>query len=285
MLGLALSSLPATAAAAPSVSMKARAVPIPKKLDRKKSPKWPHTGNILGAGAAVEARFTIKGTEYDGHPAPLRKVNVLLPKGTRINRKAFTACPIVDFARSEPERCPAKSFAGPRGEARGVVDFGNQPVKETVLVQPYFAPHGGLTFYIEGTSPAVIEKYASGRIKGAHGRFGQELSTSVPLISTVPGGFDASAEYMKVIVGAAMKKHGKLISYGTVPKKCPKGGFPVKAELYFGEGASEASWEKATATAKAPCPRGSAHASRRDHHRHHKRNHHGHHKHHAKRHK
>jgi hypothetical protein len=36
--------------------------------------------------------------------------------------------------------------------------------------------------------------------------------------------------------GAAIRKHGKVISYGTVPKKgeCPHGGFFGKTEVTFG---------------------------------------------------
>lgn len=271
LLGLAVAGVPATASATPTVAVKARAVPIPKHLNRKHSPAWPHTGNILGAGAAVEARIAIKGSEYaDGHPAPLREVNVFLPKGTKIHSKGFPSCPMSDFANQEPEHCPAGSFAGPPGEARGVVDFGEQAVKEKVSVQAYFAAHNGFTFYIEGKSPAAIEQYAGGKLTKAHGAFGQELATSVPLISTVPGGFDASAEYIDVVVGAAHRKHGKLVSYGTVPKRCPKGGFPVKAQLAFGEGA-ESTWEHVTVKTKAPCPKGSSKGGHGKHHRHHRK--------------
>ncbi len=60
VLGLALLALAGTASAAPTVTFKAKAVPIPG---------FPHTGNIFGAGAAVEAEFHISGTEYGGYSA------------------------------------------------------------------------------------------------------------------------------------------------------------------------------------------------------------------------
>ena len=60
----AIGVTPATAA--PTVRLKARAVPIPN---------FRHTGNILGAGAAVQAELTISGTEYGGFPPPLIGVN------------------------------------------------------------------------------------------------------------------------------------------------------------------------------------------------------------------
>src|SRR5271166_3431576 len=59
LLGLAVLGLPAAASAAPVVTFKAKAVPIPG---------FPHTGNILGAGAAEQVEWTIKGTEYGGFP-------------------------------------------------------------------------------------------------------------------------------------------------------------------------------------------------------------------------
>lgn len=255
LLGLAFIGVPAAASAQPKVTLKAKIVPIQKNLTKKGGATYPGTGNILGAPAGIEADFTIKGSEYgDGHPDPLRGVNVFLPKGTKVSTKGFKTCAVSLFENHEPEKCPKSSFAGPPGEAKGVVDFGEQPVAETVSVQSYFAPGGLLTFYIEGKSPASIEQFAKGSVKATSGTFGQELVSEVPLISTVPGGFDASAETIKVTVGAAFMKGKKLVSYGTVPTTCPKGGFPGKAELAFGEGA-ESTWTHTTVTTTVPCPK------------------------------
>ena len=59
----------------------------------------------------------------------------------------------------------------------------------------------------------------------------------------------ATRDDFKVEVGAAFKQGKKLVSYGTVPKKCPKGGFPVKAELTFLGNVV------VPASVKAPCPK------------------------------
>ena len=67
--------LPASASATPTVTFKARAVPIPG---------FRHTGNILGAGAALQVQYTIAGTEYGGFPPPLIGVNFYTPAGTAI---------------------------------------------------------------------------------------------------------------------------------------------------------------------------------------------------------
>ncbi len=268
LLGLAVLGIPAVASAAPEVHLKARAVPIPKNLKTKSGPTWPGTGNILGAPTALEATFTIKGTEYptatefpglpayEYSPAPLRRVKFYLPKGTKIHTQGFGTCPQRTFEEHLEPPCPKTSLASPPGEARGVVTFATTHVHENVLVQGYFAPGGGLTFWIEGKRPAVIEQFASGGLKPASGPFGEELNTAVPLIEAVPGAPPASAEYINVKVGAALKKGKKLVSYGYMPKSCPKAGFKVKAELWFGAGA-ESTWQEQTATATAPCPKGS----------------------------
>jgi hypothetical protein len=71
----------------------------------------------------------------------------------------------------------------------------------------------------------------------------------VPLVSTVPGAPYASVLSIKIRVGAAFMQGKKLISYGTVPKKCPKGGFPAKTELKYFSG------ETSTVSIKVPCPK------------------------------
>ena len=60
VLGLAVLGLRQPRRGARRSRFKAKAVPIPG---------FPHTGNILGAGAALKLEYTITGTEYDGLPA------------------------------------------------------------------------------------------------------------------------------------------------------------------------------------------------------------------------
>jgi hypothetical protein len=62
--------------------------------------------------------------------------------------------------------------------------------------------------------------------------------------------------------GAARRSHGKVIPYGTVPKKgeCPKGGFYGKTEITFGGmfgGVREFGIAPKTVTEviRVPCPR------------------------------
>ncbi len=237
---------PGIASAAPAVSVKSKIVPIAG---------FPNTGDKLGAGAAVETQVRISGTEYGGFPAPLIGVNVFLPKGTVLHPAGFPTCSrsTLEPSGPGPKSCPKGSAAGPIGKALGVVAFGSQIVPEEVSIQSFYAPGGGLEFFAFGHEPAIIEIVSTGHLVNAGGLFSHELITEVPLVETVPGAQDASVKQISVKVGSAIKKNGKTIYYGRVPSKCPKGGFPAKAELTFA-GLGGLTQETVTNNTKVPCP-------------------------------
>jgi hypothetical protein len=239
VLGLAAPCLSATAAAAPTVKFKTTAVPIPGV---------PGTGNILGAGAAVQAEGTVSGTEYGGFPPPLIGVKFYAPLGTKLHPQGFATCKPSVIEASGPGPCPKSSIDGPKGFARGVVSFGSERVQETVSVQPFLAPGGSMEFFVDGTTPVLLEILATGHVLDASPPFGLEVLGEVPLIETVPGAPDASFEEGTISVGAAHKQGKRTISYITMPKTCPTGGFPVKVEMSFLGGAT------AEASYKMPCP-------------------------------
>jgi hypothetical protein len=240
LLGLAVLGLSATASAAPTITMKAKAVPIPG---------FPHTGNILGAGAALQTEYTISGTEYGGFPPPLTGIKFFGPASAKLHPQGFATCSENVLKEKGPASCPAKSKAGPAGSANGVVSFGTERVAETVSVLPFFAPGGNLQFYVQGTSPVSIEIISKGKVINSSPPFGPTVEAEVPLVESVPGALDASAKEISVRVGAAYKKGKKTFYYITVPKKCPKGGFPLKTTMSFLGGAT------AEASYKAPCPK------------------------------
>ncbi len=248
-LGLAALGLPTAALAAPQVTVKAKIVPIPINPSAPHGPTYPNTGSILGAGAALEASLTISGTEYGGYPSPLTGVVVELPAGTKLHSQGFATCPLATLESHEVQKCPKKSAAGPVGEVLGVVSFGDTRVEEKGTVQGFFAPGGKLAFFTEGKTPASIEVLATGSFSTATPPFGPKLTVPVPLVETVPGAPYASVLSIKGRVGAAYKQGKKLISYGTVPKTCPKGGFKGKVELTFLSG------EMVTVEPTVPCPK------------------------------
>jgi hypothetical protein len=247
-LGLALLALPGAASAAPTVTLKAEAVPIPG---------FPHTGNILGAGTDIETDFTIQGTEYFGSPPPIIGVNFYLPKGSVLHTTGFPTCPEEVIEKAGPGACPKGSAAGPIGTVLGFVTFGGERVEEAAELFSFFKPGGGIEFFAFGHSPTVIEILSKGEylnLNGAAG-FGPEAKVTVPLIASVPGAPYASVKTITGKFGAAVKSHGKTIYYGRVPNKCPAGGFPVKSEIIFAENGEESKPEPVTTLYKAPCPR------------------------------
>ena len=247
VLGLAALGLSATASAAPTITLKAKAVPIPG---------FPHTGNILGAGAALKAEYTISGTEYGGFPAPLVGVKFYGPASAKLHPQGFATCAESVILASGPSACPKSSKAGPVGSASGVVSFGTERVEEAATVEPFFAPGGNLEFFGHGVSPVSIEVLSKGHVVNSSPPFGPTVLAEVPIIESVPGALDASIKLIDVQVGAAYKKGKKTVYYITVPKKCPKGGFPLKSVMEFGNvNNPKEPGEKAEASYKAPCPK------------------------------
>ncbi|HTR89325.1 MAG TPA: hypothetical protein VMG62_04345 [Solirubrobacteraceae bacterium] len=264
LVALAVLGLTSVASAAPTVTFKTKAVPIPKPGGG----TWPGTGNILGAGAAQEAEFQISGSGYGATPenpsggiAPLAAVNFYEPAGVKISSAGFGSCSEEVLKNTGPTGCKSNAVASPIGNALGEVSFGSERVQEPATLQAFFRPGGGLLFFVKGSSPVSLEFVSAGKFVNYNkAPYGLELQTLVPAISTVPGAALASAKSIKIKVGAAIKKGKKLISYGTLPKKCPKGGFPVKAELIFGgsyggEREFGIPAETVTVTTKAPCPK------------------------------
>jgi hypothetical protein len=250
ILGSALLWLPSTASATPTaVTLKVAGVPIPIDLSAAHSPTYPGTGNTLGAGTAVEAEYKISGTEYGGFPPPLTGVTFFAPAGAKLHPQGFATCPNAILESHEVEHCPKKSVASPVGSVSGVVSFGETRVHELLTVQAFFAPGGQLAFFTEGRSPAEIEILAKGSFTSSQGTFGPTISAAVPLVETVPGAPYGVVETIKVKVGAAFKRDGKLVSYATLPRKCPKDGFPVRSVLKFLTG------EPITVNVKMPCPK------------------------------
>jgi hypothetical protein len=249
LLGMIVLAAPSAAVAAPTVTVKGRAIPIPG---------FPHTGNFFGAGAAVQAEVGISGSEYGGFPPPLIGVNVYLPTGVKLHPQGFATCPArTILEEAAPEKCPKGSAAGPIGRAYGVVSFGGTRVPETVELLSFFAPGGGFEFLARGHTPVSLEIPTTAKLvdpKGSAG-FGPEFVGQIPLVSTVPGAPYASVERIEITLGAAYRKHGKPVYYGTVPRTCPAGGFRVKAEFTFAEGGSLTMPEVVTVPFRAPCPK------------------------------
>jgi hypothetical protein len=263
LLGLAFLGVPGLASAeeipVPTVKVKAAAVPIPG---------FPGTGNFYGKGADVEATLEIEGSGYGvsaqnpkGSPPPISAVNIYLPRGVKLHPSGFASCTEATLKNIGPSGCPKTSIASALGNVLGEVTFGSERVPEPATLQAFFAPGGGLLFYTQGVSPVSLEVVSSGKYVRSSGKYSWELETLVPAVATVPGAPFASVSKIHLKAGAALRKNGKVIPYGTVPKKreCPKGGFFGKTEVTFGGmfgGEREFGIEPKTVTQviRVPCP-------------------------------
>ena len=187
LLGLAVLGVPALASAAPTAqisSFKAQAVPIPKPGGG----TYPHTGNILGAGAALQAEYLITGSGYGvttqnpaGGIPPISQVNFFLPAGAKINANGFGNCSAATLRNIGPTGCKTNSIASPVGHALGEVTFGSERVPEETELRAFFAPGGGLLFYVAGHSPVSLEFVSSGKyVNSGKPPYGLELITQVP---------------------------------------------------------------------------------------------------------
>src|ERR1700684_46271 len=83
LLTVALCAFATTAAATPVATLKVIPTPIQG---------FPGTGDILGAGLAVELQVTISGTEYGGFPSPLTGAIFYSPAGVKVAPKGFASC-------------------------------------------------------------------------------------------------------------------------------------------------------------------------------------------------
>jgi hypothetical protein len=264
LFGLVLLGVPAHASAEeiplPTLNVKAAAVPIPG---------FPGTGNFYGKGADVEATAEISGSGYGvtpqnpkGSVPPISAVNVYLPKGVVLHQQGFGVCTEATLQNVGASGCPKSSVASPLGSVLGEVTFGSERVPETATLQAFFGPSGTVYFYAVGSSPVSLEVVSTGRFVRSSGKYSWELETLVPPVATVPGAPLASVSRIHLKAGAAFKSHGKVVSYGTVPKKgeCPSGGFYGKAEVTFGGmygGAREFGIPAKTVSdvIRVPCPR------------------------------
>jgi hypothetical protein len=264
LLGSVALGVPATALAEeipmPTLKVKAAAVAIPG---------FPGTGNFYGKGADVEATLEIAGSGYGASPQnpngsipPISAVNVYLPKGVKLHPSGFGSCAEATLKNIGPSGCPKSSIASPIGSVLGEVTFGTERVPENATLQAFFGPGGSVLFYTQGSSPVSLEVVSTGRFVRSSGKYSWELKTLVPPVATVPGAPLASVSRIHIKSGAAYRSHGKVIPYGTVPKKgeCPKGGFFGKTEVTFGGtfgGEREFGIPAKTVTnvIRVPCPR------------------------------
>jgi hypothetical protein len=261
VVGLVVLSLPAIASAEPTTPItkfKTLGVPIHKP----EGGTWPNTGNCLGCATAIQFEYEFEGSGYGvtpqnpkGRTAPISQINLYLPAGVKLHPAGFGTCSEETLKNIGSSGCPASSIAGPVGTVLMEVTFGTETVSELAEVRAFFAPGGGLLFYIVGHSPVLLEIVSQGHYVNASAPYGEEVITLLPPVATVPGAPLASFRRIQVELGAAFMQGETRISYLTMPTTCEIGGLPFKSEVNFGgEPEFGIPLKTVLATYKTPCP-------------------------------
>jgi hypothetical protein len=215
----------------------------------------------LGTPTTITFGFHLATSEGTA-PAPLTSLDLQMPAG--MNYTTTT----LGLAICQPAALVAKGLAGcsPNsrlgyGSALAEVPFGTGSGHEIPEIQALAgpSPNGNLVviFYANGLYPVDAQLTFSGEVLPDTGRFGSQLATTVPLVTSVPGGPDVSIVSVTSTIGPShltyyKHVHGHLVSFHprgvSVPERCPRGGFPFAAHFTFEDGT------QTTAQTVVPCP-------------------------------
>jgi len=172
------------------------------------------------------------------HPADsryrLERVIVKFPSGVaKPNGNLFPSCSVAKLtaARNRLSACPKGSKIG-RGKATGTaVDLG---VTSSAVLTLFNGPKGkSVTFNVNITTPALINKTFSAPIKKISGKYGYVLTNNIPteLQNILDGPIIVRS--IDVKTDATIVKNGVRRGY-IEAYKCPKSGkAPMHADFFF----------------------------------------------------
>jgi hypothetical protein len=212
--------------------------------------------NRLGKSTTIHWGFTIS------EPAPLRSLELHLPAGMGFAASSLglEECQPALLALAGPEGCPSDSRVG-FGTALAEVPA-TTPIRESANVTALLGPSEGegmtVLFFVDGRWPANREIILTSHVQHLAGAHGATLQTEVPLLQVWPGGPDIGLLRFRSTIGPDRityyrRVDGHTVAFTprglTVPKRCPRGGFPVTATFTWW-----ASESPAGATTRVPCP-------------------------------
>jgi hypothetical protein len=217
--------------------------------------------NRLGVPTTITFGFHLATAEGTA-PPPLTAMDLEMPAGMNYTTTTLglAICQPAALAAKGLAGCPANSRLG-YGSADVEVPFGTGAGHEIPEIQAVSgpSPKGNLTvlFYANGLFPVYAQLAFAGEVLPATGRFGSQLATTVPLITSVPGGPDVSVVSVTSTIGPShltyyRHVHGRRVSFHprgvAVPERCPHGGFPFAANFTFLDGSHT------SAQTTVPCP-------------------------------
>lgn len=215
----------------------------------------------LGAPTTITFGFHLSTAE-SAAPPPLTRLDLSMPTGLNYTTTTLglAVCEPAALVADGLAGCPANSRLG-YGSALVEVPFGTGSGHEIPEIQAVAgpSPNGNLVvlFYANGLYPVDAQLAFSGEVLPDRGRFGSQLATTVPLVTSVPGGPDVSIVSVTSTIGPShltyyKHVHGRLVPFRprglSVPERCPHGGFPFAAQFTFLDGSAT------TAQTTVPCP-------------------------------
>ena len=220
----------------------------------------------LGASTTILISFEIHSTT-GALPSPLTSFNLGLPHGMGLGTTTLgeVTCVRPGLESQGVPGCSGNSLMG-LGEAVADVEFGGDILEEhaevTLLMAPPIEHHTTLLFFADAHTPALDEEIFQGQLLPGTGLNSAQLSTTVPIMETVPEGPDVSIVEMHSSLGPlGVTYHrfvnGEWASYRpigmTVPETCPRGGWLFAATFTFQDGSS------IVADSRVACPRVRSH--------------------------
>ena len=252
VLGLSVIALalPSFAAATPVVTFKAKAVP--------------HPNGLQGHGEHPGRRCCAAGRIHDlGHRIRwstrrrLKGSTSTCPRGRSLHPTGFPTCPEVRTRTDRPgTRTLPQGLGWPvrSAKSRASSPSARKSCEENRPSNPSTPRAAASSSSPTATNRRSWKSSPRANTSSASGLYSHELIASIPLVETVPGADDASVKSISVKVGSAYKSKGKTIYYGRLPKKCPKGGFPLKTEVHLRRRVGGLERQVVSKTYKAPCP-------------------------------
>lgn len=206
----------------------------------------------LGARSALTVSIHISGGEF-GVPAPLQGAVVRFPAGMSLEIPKLRSCSTAQLQQFGARNCPAQSKLG-EGHALVQTRPGAETISENVTLAAFLGPPRRLQPTVEvlgeGLTPIAVRMVVTGAVLGDRPPYGERLTMSIPPIPTLPLAPDGSLVDFSLTVGAKRGKAKKVRTNSiVVPKRCPRGGFPLAAEFSYADGTSGS--ERTT----IPCPR------------------------------
>jgi hypothetical protein len=213
----------------------------------------------LGLSTTVNLRILIAPGD-EPIPPPLTEAEVRYPDGldAQLSGLGIDECSAATLETAGIGACPPDSLMGD-GQAIAEFLIGRHIVREvaslTAVRTTEQEGHLTMLMYLYDESAVSTQLILTSRVLAADGPFAGNLDIQVPLLQSILGAPDVSVAEIQLALGPESLTYselhaGKLTHYIpegiTLPKHCPRGGFPFAVTLGF-EGGGQASARTAVA--------------------------------------